>query len=556
MLFTSYEFIGFLIVLFVAYYLIPARHQWKLLLIFSYFFYYCANPLYLIYIAATTVAVFFAARGMDRLTGEGKMRATAAEAALPAEEKKRRRAVLKKKKYHLLLLGLIISIGLLAVTKYTNFTIVNINAILRATGSGGQLRLLNIIVPLGISFYTFQAVSYLIDVYRGTVAAEKNICRFALFVSFFPQLIQGPISRYGDLSQSLYGPHSFDKKNLTFGLQRILWGFFKKLVIADRMLVAVNELIRDPDAYGGAYVFAGMLFYALLLYADFTGGIDITIGIAEVLGIKVKENFLRPFFSKSVKEYWRRWHISMGTWFTDYIFYPVTASKPMLKLSKWSRKHLGLAVGKRLPVYLSSFIVWFATGLWHGASWNFIVWGLANWFVIMVSQELEPMYGRFHKCVGMVGAALRKGKGSHGAEQEGGTAAPYRITGCVWYKSFQVVRTVLLMSLIRTFDCYRDVPLTFRMWGSMLTEGNWRILWDGSLLRLGLSAADYVLLFAGLLLLVTASLRQRKAPLRKQLAERPYWQRFTLCFGLFLIVLVFGVYGIGHDGAQFIYNQF
>ena len=530
MLFTSYEFIGFLIVLFVAYYLIPARHQWKLLLLFSCFFYYCANPLYLIYIAATTIAVFFAARRMDRLTSEGKTRATAADAALPTEEKKRRRAALKKKKYHLLILGLLISIGLLAVTKYTNFTIVNINALLRATGSGGQLALLNIIVPLGISFYTFQAVSYLIDVYRGTVKAESNFFRFALFVSFFPQLIQGPISRYGDLSQSLYGPHPFDKKNLTFGLQRILWGFFKKLVIADRMLIAVNELIRDPDAYGGAYVFAGMLFYALLLYADFTGGIDITIGIAEVLGIKVKENFLRPFFSKSVKEYWRRWHISMGTWFTDYIFYPVTASKPMLKLSKWSRKHLGLAVGKRLPVYLATFIVWFATGLWHGASWNFIVWGLANWFVIMLSQELEPLYGRFHK--------------------------RFHIPNNVWYKSFQVVRTVLLMSLIRTFDCYRDVPLTFRMWGSMFTEGNWRILWDGSLLRLGLSAADYIVLLWGLILLTAASLIQRKAPLRKQLAERPYWQRFVLCFGLFLVVLVFGVYGIGYDGAQFIYNQF
>ena len=530
MLFTSYEFIGFLLALFISYYLIPQKHQWKLLLVFSYLFYFLAGPVYLIYIATTTASIFYLGMKIENLSNREKNYLRENSEALNKEDKKIYKAVMKSKKWRLLLIALILNIGILAVSKYTNFAIANLNSLLRAAGSSSQFALRNIIVPLGISFYTFQAVSYVIDVYRGTVAAERNPFRFALFVSFFPQLIQGPISRFGDLKKTLFQPHAFDRTQVSYGLQRILWGFFKKLVIADRLLAGVNEIIRNPEIYGGAFVFVGMLFYAFELYADFTGGIDITIGIAQVLGIKVAENFKRPYFSKSIKEYWKRWHISMGTWFTDYVFYPVTVSKPMLRLSKWSRRKLGDAFGKRVPIYLSSFIVWFTTGLWHGASWNFIAWGLANWVVIMASQELDPLYNRFHK--------------------------RFQIKERVLFKTFQVVRTILIMSLIRTFDCYRDVPLTFKMWGSMVAEGNWRILWDGSLLGLGLGVADYVILLLGLLLLVGVSLKQRSGAVRTDIARKPYWVKFAVWYGLFLIVLIFGAYGIGYDVSQFIYNQF
>ncbi|MCL2052299.1 MAG: MBOAT family protein [Lachnospiraceae bacterium] len=520
MLFTSYEFIGFLLVLFTSYYLIPKKHQWKLLLAFSYLFYFIAGPVYLLYIAATTATIFFFARKIDNFTLRQK-----------EYDKKFYKTIIKSKKWRLLFLALLINLGILAVSKYTNFAIANANSLLRAVGSESQFGLRNIIVPLGISFYTFQALSYLFDVYRGTISAERNFFRFALFVSFFPQLIQGPISRFGDLKKTLFSGHSFDSKQISSGLQRILWGFFKKLVIADRIAAGVSEIIREPDLYGGAYVFVGMLFFALELYADFTGGIDITIGVAEVLGIKVAENFRRPYFSKSIKEFWKRWHISMGAWFTDYVFYPVTVSKPMLRLSKWSRRNLGQALGKRVPIYLSSFIVWFLTGLWHGASWNFIVWGLANWTVIMVSQELEPLYNRFHKSF----PAL-KGKLS--------------------FKFFQILRTFTLMCFIRSFNCYRDVPITFKMWGTMVTERNVRILWDGSLLGLGLSLADFIILGFGVLLIVWVSLKQRKGPVREYLSTKPYWVKFVLWYGLFLMVLIFGAYGVGYDASQFIYNQF
>ncbi|MCL2253711.1 MAG: MBOAT family protein, partial [Lachnospiraceae bacterium] len=435
MLFTSYSFIAFLIVLFVSYYLVPKQFQWKLLLFFSYLFYFFAGPVYLLYIITTTVTIYFFAQKIENLSLSQKAHLDKNKEIFGSAEKKQYKAFIKSRKRRLLIIALIINIGILAVSKYTNFAIVNFNSLMRTIADlrgleeSGQLALRNIIVPLGVSFYTFQAVSYLIDVYRGTVKASRDLFRFALFVSFFPQLIQGPISRFGDLSKTLFSPHSFDRQQVSFGLQRILWGFFKKLVIADRLLIGVNEIIRNPESYGGAFVFVGMLFYAFELYADFTGGIDITIGVAQVLGIKVTENFRRPYFSKSIKEYWKRWHITMGAWFTDYVFYPVTVSKPLLRLSKWSRKNLGEAFGKRVPIYLASFIVWFTTGLWHGASWNFIVWGLANWVVIMVSEEFEPLYRKFHR--------------------------RFDIKEHVLFKALQIVRTVLLMSLIRTFDCYR-----------------------------------------------------------------------------------------------------
>jgi D-alanyl-lipoteichoic acid acyltransferase DltB (MBOAT superfamily) len=405
-----------------------------------------------------------------------------------------------------------------------------VNGILSAFGQGGQLSFVSLALPMGISFYTFQAVGYLIDVYRGTVRAERNPFKFALFVSFFPQLIQGPISRFGDLAPSLYGEHDFDGKTVCYGLQRMLWGYFKKMVIADRILTGVTVLIGDMDTYHGAYAFVGMLFYTLELYADFTGGIDITIGIAEVMGIKVQENFHRPYFSRSLKEYWRRWHISMCTWFKDYVFYPVSICKPMQKFSKFCRAHLGNAVGKRLPVYLSSLTVWFATGVWHGASWNFIVWGLGNAVILLASEEFEPLYDKFHK------------------RFPAADKFPYRL--------FQILRTFLLVCCLNMFDCYSSVKDTFRAFGSMFVATNWSVLWDGSLLQIGLSMLDYGILLFGAIVMLCVSLVQTRGSVRDQIAARPYPVRFVIWYGLFLLVLLLGAYGIGYDASQFIYNRF
>ncbi|MFA6939616.1 MAG: MBOAT family O-acyltransferase [Clostridiaceae bacterium] len=280
----------------------------------------------------------------------------------------------------------------------------------------------------------------------------------------------------------------------------------------------------------GLLCFYWYAFYAFQLYADFTGGIDITIGIAEVLGIEVKENFERPYFSKSITEYWRRWHITLGTWFKEYVFYPVSVCRPMLNLSKFSRKHFGESVGKRVPVYISTIIVWFITGLWHGASWNFIVWGLMNCTVILISQELIPVYRAFHH--------------------------KFNIKDAFFFRLFQVVRTVLLMSSIRLFDCYRNVPATFIMFGTMFTRFNINIFYNGELLKLGLKITDYYVLIFSFLIIVTVSLLQRGGSIRKRMEKQKIFVPYLVYYALLIFILIFGAYGIGYDSSQFIYNQF
>ena len=531
MLFTSYEFLFFVLITAVLYYTVPKRFQWGLLLVANYVFYALAGLSYLPFILLTTITTYF---GGMKLRSQFKAQddyLALHKSEMSREERKEYKAKEKKKRWRMLLLVLLFNLGILAVLKYTNFAISNVNSLLHTFGSDTTLGFVDFVLPMGISFYTFQSLGYIIDVYRGKYEAETNPFKFALFVSFFPQLVQGPISRFDDLSKSLFARHDFDAKAVSYGLQRMLWGYFKKMVIADRMLVAVNEIIRGPEQYTGAYVFVGMLFYAFELYADFTGGIDITIGIAEMLGIHVTENFRRPYFSKNIKEYWNRWHITMGSWFTDYIFYPISVCQPMLNISKASRKLLGDALGKRVPVYLSSFVVWFTTGIWHGASWNFIVWGLGNFVVIMISQECEPFYRWFHKRFPNVGNKWA-------------------------YRAFQVIRTILLMSSLRMFDCYRDVPLTFKMFGTMFTTFNWNEVLSGGLMGLGLTVIDYVILLVGLVLLFTVSMVQRSGKVRDKIAAKPVVVRTLLWYGLFLLVILFGAYGVGYDASQFIYNQF
>ena len=527
MSFVSYEFIAFLAVLFVAYYVLPKKCQWPLLLIASVAFFLLSDWRNAIFIGITAATTYACALWMENINKRQKTYLAEHKADLDKEQKKAYKARMKSKKWAILLCGLLLNLGILAVTKYTNFVIDNINGFL---SEGHKLiRFDDLFIPIAISYYTFQSVSYIIDVYRDKQPAQRNFFKYLLFVTFFPQMVQGPISRYGDLGKHLFEPHPFAGKTVSYGLMRILWGYFKKVVIADRLVTAVIAL-AGGEAYTGAYVLITMLFYAFQLYCDFTGGIDITIGIAQTLGIPLAENFILPYFSKNIKEYWNRWHITMGTWFTDYIFYPISVCKPMLKLSQWSREHLGSAVGKRVTVYLSSFAVWFTTGIWHGAAWNFIVWGIVNWVVIMASQELEPLYDKFH--------------------------SKFHLKGKLPYEIFQIIRTVLLMSAIRMFDVYRNVPMTFSRLFSIFTTWNWGDVFGGSMLQLGLGAHDYILLAVGLAIVLGVSLCKLKlGSVRDALySKKPLF--FLLMGLLFVGILIFGAYGIGFDSSGFIYNQF
>ena len=309
----------------------------------------------------------------------------------------------------------------------------------------------------------------------------------------------------------------------------MLWGYFKKLVVADRIAVAIGTL-KGAEYTGMGFLLLS-LFYAIQIYGDFTGGIDVTIGLAETMCIKLPENFIRPYFSKNIAEYWRRWHISLGAWMKDYIFYPISVSGPMRDLSKWGRAKLG-NFGKRLPVYVASIATWFVTGIWHGLNLNFVVWGMLNCFFVVLSEECVPLYEKFHARF----PGLKEKKG---------------------YGIFEMLRMFWLMNLIRACDLFPNVGEYFRRVGSIFTTFNWHILWDGTMMKLGLSGLDYAVLGGSIVVLFAVSLFQEKhGSFRKALAQKPALLRYALIFTMFLVVILMGRYGIGYDASNFIYNQF
>ena len=366
-------------------------------------------------------------------------------------------------------------------------------------------------MPVGISFYLLQCVGYCVDVYRGKVSAERNILKFALFASFFPQMAQGPISRYDVLSCELSPGREYDPKQVSEGLMRMLWGYFKKLVVADRLAVPVAAL---KGSFGPGFLLLTVL-YTVRLYADFTGGMDMALGAARALGIRLEENFDRPFSAKSVAEYWRRWHITLGRWMKEYVFYPLCVSRPLLRLGRAGGKRLG-ARGKRVSVYIATGITWLATGLWHGAAPNFLLWGMLNCAFVLISQEFGPLYARFHKRFGW------KGKR--------------------WYARFEMARTFFLMNLIRACDLFPN-PIDYV--NRLVSLVQW-----GTVPDLGLGAGDWWILTLGTALMFGAE------GCREKLSRLSPGMKWAGAAVLVLITLVFGCYGLGYDAGSFIYAVF
>ncbi len=530
MLFTSGAFVLFAVLTLLCYFTVPKRIQWCILLASSLMFYAFAGLEYMAFILYTACVTFLTSRILQMCADREDAFVEANRDTMDKTARKAFRKKAKKQRFLILVAGLLLGFGMLAVLKYTAFVMEGISTAIKAFGGEG-LTVPSFLLPLGISFYTFQSMGYLIDVYRKSVRAEKNFAKLLLFVSYFPQLLQGPISRFGALHEQLIAPHAFDAFSFRAGLLRVMWGYFKKMLLADTAMIAIGTILASPEEYTGVYVFLLILLYSAQIYGDFTGGIDITIGLSEMMGIRLAENFNRPFSSRSTKEYWNRWHITMGSWFTDYVFYPLSVSRPMQALSESSCKRLGKALGLRVPVYIATIVTWFLTGLWHGAGWNFIIWGLLNCLVILVSREFEPLYRSFYK------------------------RFPRLADAPVWH-AFQATRTFLLMGLIRSLDCYRDVPQTFRMWWSMIANPNAGELFVGKtpLWEL-LTVPQWGVVLVSAILIFFVSRAGKDTPVRHRVAKHSVLCCAAVC-ALFVAVLIFGAYGIGYDASQFIYTQF
>lgn len=539
MTYASVNFFAFVALTVLAYFALPLKKQkWVVLLIASYIFYLFAGYKYVAFILFTTVSTYSIARWIDRMSRQSKEMLKTNKTEWNRETKKQFKEKVKRNKRLVMALALILNFGILAFLKYYNFFAGSLNDVFGAFGMSFSMPTLKLFLPLGISFYTFQSMGYVVDVYREKFPAEKNIAKFALFVSFFPQIIQGPISFYDQLAHQLYEPHKVDFTRIKYGCELILWGFFKKLVIADRAVIAINTVVADYNQYNGTTLTFTVLLYALQLYADFSGGIDISRGIAQILGIDMAENFKRPYFSKSINEYWRRWHITLGAWMKEYVFYPLSlsgtflsASKKM-KASRFGKTKAGSHIAKVLPTAIASLIVFLIVGIWHGSSWKYVAFGLWNGGIIMLSILLKPVFDICNKKL-------------------------HINPNNFFWKLFQMLRTFIVVCIGYVFDVAPSFRQAIYSFALLLT--NQKINgFNKSGLNLGLEFKDYAIIVFAVIILFIISLIQDKTnqSIRVFINKRNAVIQWLLIFGVSLVVLVFGIYGPSYNVGDFVYAQF
>lgn len=526
---TSLNFCAFVILLVVIYYVIPQKLRWIWLLISSVFYLTVYDLNLSKWLFVTIFIVYLDGIWLDICNKKYDI-----QIALADKETKK---TLKKKSKHvksiITTIGVVANIGIWIYFKFTDMFIGYYNEIFSA-----QVDLLNLAAPLGISFYTLQAVGYIIDVKRGKIEAQKNPAKLALWLAFFPQMIQGPICRYSDTAEQLFKGSKLEYINIKYGAQQMLWGYFKKLIVANYSAVIVNTIFNGVEGqYKGLEYVIGIALYAIQIYCDFSGGIDIIAGIAEMLGIMLPVNFKRPYFSRGIAEYWRRWHITLGTWFRDYIFYPLSISGIANKLGKKTRKIFGNKLGKMIPTYIALIIVWSSNGIWHGAGLRYFMYGFYNGILITVGMQCGEAAGKFADNI------LKLNREAFS------------------WKLFQILRTFSFICIGRILFKADTVLDAMHIYKSILTDFNPWILFDGTLLTYGLSAKQLNILMLSMLVLLIVSLLQeyfetKQLKLRDVIAEQNIGFRWTVYLVAIVVVLVFGMYGSGYSATDFIYMKF
>ncbi len=540
MTYTSINFIFFVLVTALLYFALPLKkHKWIVLLAASIFFYLVAGYKYAMFILFTAISTYLIGLWIDKISKNSKAVLKKNKAEWDRETKKKYKNKVKVQKRLVMAFALVLNFGILAFLKYFNFFAGSLNDILGNFGINFSIPTLALFLPLGISFYTFQSMGYIVDVYREKTAAEKNPLKFMLFVSFFPQIVQGPISIYDQLAHQLYEPHSFDFTRFKHGMMLILWGFVKKLIIADRAVIAINTVTDSYNSYGGSTLLFTILLYSVQLYADFSGGIDISRGVAQIFGIDMIDNFKRPYFSKSINEYWRRWHISLGAWLKNYLFYPVAMSNVFINASKkmkgtrFGKTAAGAHIAKVLPTSVASLIVFLVVGIWHGADWKYVGFGLWNGLIIMVSILLQPVFDIILEKLHINPKAA-------------------------WYSVFQMLRTFIIVLVGYVFDVAPGINESMNTFKLILTNQSFAQA-RAQISELGLGKKDFIVILVGIIVIFTVSVIQERHPsttIREMLDKKPFILRFALIFIGIMAVIVYGIYGSGYNPADFVYMQF
>lgn len=531
MTYTSLSFLAFLLVTVIVYYIVPKKFQWAVLLAASYGFYLSTGVEQVLYILFTTLFTYGAGRLMQKLRDDNQAKVNSM-GELSKEEKRQIKKTVAKKVHTVQVITVLVNLAVLAVVKFTNTIFRNVNELFAFFQWDASLPLVNILVPLGLSYYTFNCIGYLIDVGRGKHPAERHIGKFALFTSFFPMIVQGPLCRYSDVGQQLQQPHKLEYDNLKYGAQLMLWGFFKKLVIAERVsAIALTVFHSQFSNYTGAHVFVGVLAYSFQIYGDFSGGTDICRGAAQMLGIDLPMNFERPFFATSMADYWRRWHMSLGAWMREFVFYPVMLSKPVTRVSKSFRKRFGPHAGKIVPSVAAPFVVFFLIGIWHGITLQRIINGLYHATLISASVALAPVFKKLTEKLKIN-------------------------TQCFSFRLFQMLRTFLLLAISRIITQAATLRHALRMIKRLFTSWSWDLITgaDGSIYKLGVDQKNMtVLFFAIMALLVVGILQEKGVKIRETLSKQNLIFRWAMVLGLLVVVLVYGVYGPDYSASDFIY---
>lgn len=481
----------------LCYYVIPHRLRYIFLLFCSYFFYMCWNPEYALLMLTSTVITYVSGLLLD-----------SAE-KIPDEGKRSRR-----KKWYVAL-SFISNLSILFFFKYFNFAADSIVRVLALAGISAEAPAFDVILPVGISFYTFQALSYTVDVYRKDIYAERNFLKYALFVSFFPQLVAGPIERSRNLLIQINEKHRFDFEQVRRGLLLMLYGFFQKVVLSEYLAIAVDSVYDTYTERTGFQLLLATVLFAFQIYCDFGSYSNIAIGAARVMGFRLMENFNTPYFSESVAEFWRRWHISLSTWFRDYLYIPLGGSRKG-KVRKW----------------INLMIVFLVSGLWHGASWHFVVWGFLNGVYQVIGEWLKPWKQRL-------------------------------------VRFFHIEINAFSHRLLRMLTTFVLVDFSWIFFRSSLAQGmeilkriaGWGeqawFTWGSNLESMGLTAQTRNVLVISLLILLFADICKYKGiKLIDWLCRQGIWFRWLVYYTAIFGILIFGVYGPGFDASQFIYFQF
>ncbi len=510
MLFNSYQFLIFFPIVLLVYHVIPQRFRHYWLLAASYYFYMCWNVRYVLLLLASTVITYASGLMLQAIGVEESL-----QSSYSVVFRKFSEMPVRKQKNLVVAASFILNLGILFFFKYFNFFFSVLAQAFAAAHIELNMPQVDVLLPVGISFYTFQALSYTIDVYRGEVKAERNFFRYALFVSFFPQLVAGPIERSKNLLHQLRDPLPFSVHSAFDGILLMLWGFFLKIVVADRIAVFVDTVYGEPETYGGAFLIVATMLFAVQIYCDFAGYSTIAMGAAQILGIKLTENFDAPYISVSVADFWRRWHISLTSWFRDYLYIPLGGSRK-----------------GTVRKYINKMIVFLVSGLWHGASFSFVVWGGLNGLYQVIGEILMPVRTRIVRL-------LHVNSDSLGA------------------RLIRAIVTFVLVDFAWIFFRANHMHEAVVVIRQIVTNHNPGALFTEAVYECGLDSRNFrFMIFAIAVLFVTDLCKRRGIVIRDIIAKQDIWCKCAFVALSVLFILTFGKYGPAYDAANFIYFQF